>query len=111
MNGLPKPPDGLPGAPKVAGLELDSFVVKKNDKDGLAFTYVEGELRNTTTATFEDIKLVFRLFDAEDKIVDTATKDEKTIESGATWKFKAAADTFTDKAVRAELIEIKANRQ
>ena len=86
-------------------------MVKTDAEGGFVFSRVEGELHNKTTATFEDIKLVFQLYDAEGKAVDTATKDEKTIGSGAIWKFKAAADTFTDKAVRAELIEIKANRQ
>ena len=107
----PTTPAGLPGKPAVPGLELSPLQAKLNNDCGFEFSYVESELKNITTATFIDIKLVFQLYDKDDKKVDTATLNEKTLAPGGTLKFTAGADAITNAGVRAELIEIKASQQ
>ncbi|MBL68475.1 MAG: hypothetical protein CMO74_08510 [Verrucomicrobiales bacterium] len=96
---MPTPPTPVPAA-QVPGLRVIQFRVFNNATTGIK--YVVGDLGNEATQPHSRIKVEFRLFDANDQLLGTASDTRVTeLAPGTVWPFQALIQDAA--ATRAEL--------
>ena len=76
---------------------------------GAEISYVVGEVKNTSSETFEQVQLNFYLYDSSGQKVGEAMDYKEEMGPNTPWNLKAACQ-FTDpqftNAVRADLVEV-----
>ena len=84
----------------MSGLRISQFKVSESPTAGIKF--VVGDLHNEAAKPFSRVKVEFRLYDSDDKLLGTASDTRVTeILPGTVWPFQALIQNAS--ATRAEL--------
>ena len=90
---------------RTKAIEVDtaSMTIQRGAGEGAVF-YVTGDVKNTSSETFQQVELRFHLFDAAGTMLGETVEYKDAMEPNSTWSFKAVC-MFTN-IVRADLVEV-----